>query len=715
MSSASGDHADSETVVDATVEAPRRRSWWWLGVAVAVVLLAGAWVAKDQWDWLLQSGEVEAGAPVAPALSTSSDTERLFRIDADQSLVSYRVEERKVGSESEAIGTTHLVAGDIRIDTEVPADSTIGAVVVNVESFKSDSSLRDKRIQHDFLESNSYPFVEFTPTSIAGLPDAIVDGIDYDIEVSGSLAVKTTRNDEVFSGTVRLDGTTLTATMHASVLMSTYDVGPISIAGLVTTADEVELTFALVAVEVGSGTEPDSRLAFEATGAEIATGGTFSHDVLPILEASCASCHVAGQSGYSTWALDTARDAAEVAPDLALITAGRYMPPWPASTDVGVAHRNVWALDAAEVDAIAAWGDAGGPLDVDPDTPITSTADPVAEIRRDLMLTATEPYVGTLDQRDDYRCFTLDPGFTEGEWITGLAFEVDTAEVVHHSVIYKGEAALRAAADEADGADGKVGWPCYGRTELPGSGELSSQLMAWAPGQAPTVYPEGSGVAMAPGDFIIMQIHHHYDHVTPRDQSAMVVTVATPAEIGDGLDPVVSSLYLAPAEIPCTTEQSGPMCDRDNVMERIRADFGWFADGIPDFLHDQCGTAVEDFAHMTDGHASSSCDVGVSNPGEIVSVWGHMHELGESFRMTLNPGTPEEQILLDIPVWSFDWQLVYEPVETIVLERGDVIRVECSWDRSLNPDLGDVYVTWSEGTEDEMCYSTIATRSVTDA
>jgi hypothetical protein len=99
--------------------------------------------------------------------------------------------------------------------------------------------------------------------------------------------------------------------------------------------------------------------------------------------------------------------------------------------------------------------------------------------------------------------------------------------------------------------------------------------------------------------------------------------------------------------------------------------------------------------------------------GEIVSVFGHEHELGRSFRMTLNAGRSDERILVDIPNWSFDWQYNYRPVDSIVLEPGDVITIECSWDRSRrDPNLEPAYILWANGTNDEMCFSTIATRLV---
>ena len=52
-----------------------------------------------------------------------------------------------------------------------------------------------------------------------------------------------------------------------------------------------------------------------------------------------------------------------------------------------------------------------------------------------------------------------------------------------------------------------------------------------------------------------------------------------------------------------------------------------------------CVTAA-DFSHMTDGVASSRCDTDALSFGEIVSVLGHEHESGKSFRMILNPDTP---------------------------------------------------------------------------
>ena len=117
---------------------------------------------------------------------------------------------------------------------------------------------------------------------------------------------------------------------------------------------------------------------------------------------------------------------------------------------------------------------------------------------------------------------------------------------------------------------------------------------------------------------------------------------------------------------------------------------------------------------MAGGIASSSCTIPIREFGEIVSVFGHQHEIGKAIRMTLNPGRDDALILLDIPDWDFDWQYNYYPVESILVRPGDTMLIECVWDRSRRAaDLEPAYVLWADGTNDEMCFATISTRGVT--
>src|SRR5882724_10287674 len=104
----------------------------------------------------------------------------------------------------------------------------------------------------------------------------------------------------------------------------------------------------------------------------------------------------------------------------------------------------------------------------------------------------------------------------------------------------------------------------------------------------------------------------------------------------------------------------------------------------------------------------SSCTTTVPESGLIVGAMGHMHTLGKSFRLTLDPGTPKQKVLLDIPVWNFDWQMNYEFAKPIHVTAGEQVLMQCSWDRSLDPNRPQKYIVFAEGTEDEMCFSTYA-------
>jgi hypothetical protein len=261
----------------------------------------------------------------------------------------------------------------------------------------------------------------------------------------------------------------------------------------------------------------------------------------------------------------------------------------------------------------------------------------------------------------------------------------------------------RAGLEERNGADGQGGWTCFGFSPAP-SADL---VFTWAPGTDPASYPEGTGLRFDPGDFFVMQTHYHYDVEADADQSSFAIEWAE----GDHIDQVNLGTYLAPAEIPCAADESGPCCDRQTARDRAVAAYG--EQGVlADLLVGVCGNTLEDFAELTDGtQAFASCDWGAQNPGVIVSVFGHEHEIGKSFRLTLNPDTPDEIVLLDIEAWDFDWQFIYEPVDEIILKPGDNVRIECTWDRDLrDPLLEPAYVLWADGTDDEMCFSTIVTR-----
>lgn len=682
-------------------------------VILAILMVGSIGVfTHEQWGWFFTDDEARTRDVEAPRVEVDeidAETERLFRIaPGNGSEIRYVVRERLAGTAKTTVGTTTVVAGDIVVDTEYPTRSTIGEIVVNVEMFSSDSSLRDKRLRHDYLESTHHPFARFVPTVVDGLPDELVEGTAVEVSIDGLLTVKETTLPVSFVGSVVLAGDRLTAEMSTVILGSDFDVGPINIARLAHTDDAITLEFDLVATEVAPESVATDSLETDLPADEFA-GGAFAGSVMPVLEQNCVGCHVSGGPGWSTLALDTAGDAAAIADDIALVTGAGYMPPWLPS-DRSPAFHNDWSLSEAELDVLAEWARDGGGLDVAPETRLHPTIELIDPLRRDIVTRAAEPYAGSLDRKDDYRCQVYEVPDPEGDgtWITGIHFEPDEASVVHHAIVYRVPKEALAEVEAKSARDDQPGYTCFGASNLSTPGVYS--ISGWAPGQQPTHYPAGIGIYLFPGDVIVNQIHYHYDHETPADHSAIVLQTATPDEVVAGMRHITGSAYLTPAEMPCTPEEvasGAPLCDRDAVLRDITEKYGAGAAGIPGALLRQCGGTVDDYDDLDGTVAHSSCDLRARNPGTIFSVLGHMHEFGAAYRMTMNPGTDEERILLDIPVWSFEWQLNYVLVDEVRIDTDDVLRFECWWDRSLVHLDEPRYVTWNEGTVDEMCYSSV--------
>lgn len=474
-------------------------------------------------------------------------------------------------------------------------------------------------------------------------------------------------------------------------------------------SDAEEATSEAAASDASAASGSDDQTSTTAAAAE-STEISFANDVQPVIEQNCVSCHSDTGPGTTHLVIDTADDIATIADFVAIRVEDRQMPPWPQSGLQEINYQYDLSMSDEDRQTIIDWARAGAPLDVDASTTLESTSQAYPPIDADLVVHADAPYPGS-QKTDDYRCRILDPEFTDTSWITSIETRPDETRVLHHSLIYRLPAEIRAEADALDGEDGLPGWLCQTVPRL--SQGMLEQVAGWAPGTGPITMPEGSGLQMEAGDAFVVQWHYHYDGETFPDNSGIALELATDEEVtaaGGSLDPIWNPALITPVEIPCASYESGPLCDRDAAVQRLIGEFGFESGLIANFINSRCGVTPEDFAHFTDGTASSSCDVDAP-AGEIVSFWPHMHELGTAYRMTLNPGTPDEKILIDIDRWDFQWQMGYYPVEPLILERDDVLRVECSWDRALWPaGLESRYILWAEGTQDEMCFTGVALR-----
>ena len=60
--------------------------------------------------------------------------------------------------------------------------------------------------------------------------------------------------------------------------------------------------------------------------------------------------------------------------------------------------------------------------------------------------------------------------------------------------------------------------------------------------------------------------------------------------------------------------------------------------------------------------------------------------------------TADEECLVNVPAWDFNWQQLYQFSQPLALKPGTRLKLSCTWDNG-----SDKTVRWGEGTDDEMC------------
>lgn len=73
----------------------------------------------------------------------------------------------------------------------------------------------------------------------------------------------------------------------------------------------------------------------------------------------------------------------------------------------------------------------------------------------------------------------------------------------------------------------------------------------------------------------------------------------------------------------------------------------------------------------------------VTQPTTAHLVLGHMHMLGRSIEVELNPGTARARTLLDVPDFDFDNQELRQLSAPVDLKPRDTLQVTCTHDATL--------------------------------
>ncbi len=380
----------------------------------------------------------------------------------------------------------------------------------------------------------------------------------------------------------------------------------------------------------------------------------WAEDVSCVLYSHCTGCHnPTGIAPFSLLDYSTAyslRYAIQAA-----VTSG-YMPPWPPDPTYNpLAHERL--LTADEIATIDEWvsvsNGAQGDLTLAPPPPVYTTSEVFTSPE---WVAEVEPYTSQAFSQDDYRCFVVTNTTGADKMITGFEVVPGNVSIVHHVLVYSDDTNTPINRDNAEAGPG---YTCFGGTRS----AASVFIGGWAPGSEPITYPSGMGFLLAADANLVVQIHYPHGSAGSEDIGTKINF-----ELSDDLNlrEVTTDYTLN----HFTTLTNGPLFIPANTIRTFNASYT------------------------------------IPIPVTVLSLFPHMHLIGESIKTWAETPTGQVINLIDIPRWDFEWQGTYSFRQPVVLPPGTVVHAEAVYNNTssnpYNPSNPPQDVSSGEATTDEM-------------
>jgi hypothetical protein len=386
---------------------------------------------------------------------------------------------------------------------------------------------------------------------------------------------------------------------------------------------------------------------------------TFTKDVLPIMQKRCQNCHRPGEvAPMSFLTYNEVRPWAKAIREAVLT---KKMPPWFADPHYGK-FSNDRSLAKNEIDTLVSWVDGGVPEGDPKDAPAPvawvdgwsiGKPDAVFEMPHDFDV----PAAGTIE----YQYIVIPSGFTKDTWVQAAEARPGNRKLVHHIIAFvrpPGSKWLSEAkpgvpfVPEAKKDDEKKRKKNDDGDDSAATPEL---LIGFAPGLVPMTLPSSQAKLVKAGSDFVFQMHYTATGKAGMDRSRIGVIFAkeTPKERVFTSNATNSKFVIPP--------------------------------GDPAF------------------RVVSS--ITLQQSARLVDLMPHMHYRGKDFEYRAVYPTGEEQTLLSVPNYDFNWQLFYYLSDPIVLPKGTRIDCTAHFDNSpnnkYNPDP-KAEVRWGDQTWEEM-------------
>jgi hypothetical protein len=405
--------------------------------------------------------------------------------------------------------------------------------------------------------------------------------------------------------------------------------------------------------------------AFLISLAANAAGVTFNKDILPILQEHCQTCHRPGEIGPMP--LLTYEGTRPWAKSIKAAVLERKMPPWFADPRYGH-FANDRRLKESEIAAISAWVDAGAPEGDARDKPAPRQWSEGWNIKPDVVFEMPKPYRVPVSGTIEYTYFVIPTGFTKDTWVIDGEVRPGDRSVVHHASVH-----VRPPGSQWM-KDAKPGEP-YVPPQTPAgtipataaNGNPVNVSNEWLLGFVPGVHAEyfdkdHSAAKLIPaGSDLVFEMHY------------------TANGKATGLDQTKVGFVLA-KEPPQKRLLTVPVADMNFTIPPGDANYG--------------------------SHAMATFDKNV----QLVYSQPHMHLRGKAMDIRLVYPTGESEMLVSVPRYDFNWQLIYYEEKPRAVPKGTRVELDARWDNSANnkynPDP-TATVRWGDQSWEEMNFAWI--------
>jgi polyisoprenoid-binding protein YceI len=217
-----------------------------LRVALIIGLIVISMVAVGvAYIWFSGGSGQASGVTSAPSLVLEpGDSRSLFEIAPSDAEARFIIDETLLGSPKTVVGATNEVAGEMLVDFNNPANSTLGTIRINVRTLKTDNELRNRAIRSQIFQADlpEFEFAEFAPSEIVGLPDKLTLGETMTFQILGTLTVHGVSQPVTFAATITpLSETHIEGSANAVVRYQDFGISIPEASGVANISDDVRL------------------------------------------------------------------------------------------------------------------------------------------------------------------------------------------------------------------------------------------------------------------------------------------------------------------------------------------------------------------------------------------------------------------------------------------------------------------------------------------